>query len=228
VIEIQRTMLDGRLASIRFTSRRDGNLGVRSSDVGQVRDALDRRPWTWLSQVHGAQVVQVCSPGQHAGAEGDGSITTDSGCVLSVQGADCAPVAFWSPQGVAGVAHVGWRGALEGVVARTVETMRSVGAGDVYAVLGPHIRPGSYEFAPADLQIMIDRFGESVAARTLDNKPALDMSNVLQAALDNAGALIDFDTGICTSNDHWYSHRVRSDGGRHGAIVVIEEADESA
>jgi len=228
VIEVQRTMLDGRLATIRFTSRRDGDLGVRSSAVGQVREALDRRPWTWLNQVHRDRVVRVSSPGQHAGDEADGAITADAGCVLSVQGADCAPVAFWSPQGVAGVAHVGWRGALHGIVERTVETMRSVGATDIYAVLGPHIRPESYEFASEDIQIVIDRFGESVAGRTIDNRPALNMTSVLRAAVDNAGARIDFDTHLCTSNDQWYSHRVRSEPGRHGAIVVIEEADASA
>ena len=50
-------------------------------------------PWTWLRQVHGAGVVIVTEPGEHAGAQADAAVTAVPGAVLAVQTADCAPVA---------------------------------------------------------------------------------------------------------------------------------------
>ena len=48
------------------------------------------------------------------------------GAVLAIQVADCAPVALWSPEGVLGAAHAGWRGLADGVLPATAEAMRLV------------------------------------------------------------------------------------------------------
>src|SRR4051794_17563047 len=77
-----------------FTSADDGDLRIDAPP-----DALDRRrraiapaPWTWLHQVHGAEVVVVHTPGDHAGAEADAAVTAATGAVLAVQTADCASI----------------------------------------------------------------------------------------------------------------------------------------
>ena len=51
-------------------------------------DGVPPRPWTRLTQVHGARVVTVTRPGEHAGAEADAAVTAVPGCALLVRTAD--------------------------------------------------------------------------------------------------------------------------------------------
>ncbi len=80
--------------------------------------------------------------------EGDAMITARPGLVLGVLSADCAPVLIADPQArIVAAAHAGWRGALGGVVAATVEGMVAHGAerSRLVAAVGPCIAQASYE-----------------------------------------------------------------------------------
>src|SRR4051794_2945660 len=91
-----------------FTDHRHGDLAV--SNAGPVLDgrraAIRPEPWTWLHQVHGADVVTVSEPGAGAGTDADAAVTTTPGAVLAVHAADCAPVVLVGSGGI-GVAHAG-------------------------------------------------------------------------------------------------------------------------
>jgi len=83
--------------------------------------------------------------------QADALVTGSPGVVLGILTADCAPVLFADPHaGVVAIAHVGWKGALAGVVEATVETMIELGAspGSITAVIGPCISIRSYEVGP--------------------------------------------------------------------------------
>lgn len=189
------------------------------------RAAIIDRPWTWLRQVHGARVVDVRAPGEHEGAEADAAVTTHDGVVLCVLTADCAPIAFTSPEGVRGVAHAGWKGLAEGVVAATVDAMRALGATDVDAALGPCIHPSCYEFSPADLDVVAVRLGDHVRSTTAEGRPALDLPGAVRRAIEDAGARLVEDAETCTACDvdeagvpRWFSHRARGDESRQALV----------
>jgi len=55
-------------------------------------------------------------------------VVAGPGAAVAVVVADCAPVALASPEGIAGVAHAGWRGLEAGVIQATVAVMRGHGA----------------------------------------------------------------------------------------------------
>jgi hypothetical protein len=167
----------------------------------------------------------VTFPGEHAGAEADAAVTDVDGVVLCILTADCAPIAFTSPEGVRGVAHAGWKGLAEGVVAATVEAMRSKGATDVTAALGPSIHPSCYEFSPADLDAVAARLGDHVRAVTSDGRPALDLPGAVRRAIADAGARLVEDAAACTACDvdddgapRWFSHRARRDESRQALV----------
>ncbi len=224
MIELVRQLRDGRLAHLRFTDRFDGDLSISHPEVDDVRRQIDPRPWTWLTQVHGRTVVEVTQPGEHAGEQADASITSVTGAVLSAQGADCPPMGLWSPEGIVGVAHAGWRGLVGGVVAATAASMRAAGASTVFAALGPCIHPESYEFGSADLDQAVAVLGPSVVGRTNAGQLALDVPAAVRAACVQAHIVFDTDLDCCTSSTSWFSHRVRGDAGRHAVVVVIDEA----
>jgi len=174
--------------------------------------------------VHGAEVVEVGAPGEHAGARADAAVTAVPGCALVVRTADCAPVAFLADDAV-GIAHAGWRGLTLGVIEATVAALTRLGARSVRAVIGPCISAGRYEFGAADLDAVAGRLGEAVRATTASGRPALDLVAGVEAALRAAGVeQIDVD-GCCTADDpsRWYSHRARREAGRQGSFVWLDD-----
>jgi len=139
---------------------------------------------------------------------------------LAVFTADCAPVGLSSPEGVAAIVHAGWRGVTAGVVEAAVATMRSLGATEVSALLGPCIRPHAYRFSEADIAMVVGRLGRSVRSVDDQGRPSLDLPAAVRAALGHAGAKLVGDAGTCThcSPQHW-SWRAAADRGRQANLL---------
>jgi YfiH family protein len=177
-----------------------------------------------LRQVHGADVVTVRRPGEHAGTEADAAVTASPGAALVVRTADCAPVALESAS-VVGIAHAGWRGLVAGVVERTVGAMRAAGAGEITARVGPCISPLAYEFGADELDVVAARYGDDVRASTAAGRPALDLVAGERAALDGCGVtVVGADRPPCTATSAgtYFSHRARREPGRQASFVWLE------
>ncbi|HMA16746.1 MAG: peptidoglycan editing factor PgeF [Bacteroidota bacterium] len=103
-------------------------------------------------QVHSPDVVEVKEVWAREDApKADAMVTRERGLVLGILTADCVPVLFADAQaGVVGAAHAGWKGALTGVVERTVAAMAALGAEPkrIVAGIGPAIAQRSYEVGP--------------------------------------------------------------------------------
>jgi YfiH family protein len=214
-------------ASVLFTGRAEGDMGQGGAYVSEVHPEVEARrrrvvdrPWTWLRQVHGDELVRVAAPGASAGTRADAAITDQPGCVLAVLTADCAPVALVSDEGAIGMAHAGWRGLVAGVVQRTAKELRALGATDVRAVIGPCIHAECYEFAPDDLECATGRYGPTVAGRSSGGKPSLDLPAAVRAALAEQGIVDVDDVDVCTAcSSAYYSWRARGELERQAALV---------
>lgn len=156
-----------------FTSRRGGvstgglaslNLALREHEVPEalsenwrrvlaaLRTDLRLQDLAIVEQVHGAEVLEVDGGRGPLDVVGraDALITTVPGVVLAIRTADCVPVLFASPGGVA-AAHAGWRGVAAGIVPNTLEALcRRTGDAPqhVRVAVGPHIGPDAYEVGP--------------------------------------------------------------------------------
>lgn len=214
-----------------FTSRADGDLSVHHADptLDERRRRLVDHPWSWMRQVHGSRVVRVTEPGGCAGEVADAAITTCAGAVLAVLTADCVPLAFVG-EGIVGVAHVGWRGLMAGVVDKTVDVLRAC-AGDVelHAEIGPCIRARCYEFGSTDLDSVAERFGPEVRATSAAGRPALDLPAGITSALARLGVPPPVDSGVCTacSPAHW-SFRAHAATERQALIAWLEPSTRPA
>src|SRR5438552_15854772 len=98
------------------------HVGDRLADVERNRALLDTllpASPLWMTQVHGANVVDAGKAG--FGVEADAAIATRPGAICAVQTADCLPVLFCDVDGrTVGAAHAGWRGLVGGVLECTV------------------------------------------------------------------------------------------------------------
>lgn len=208
---------------VRCTDRGDGDFHVAAPEpaLTERRSSVAPGEWTWLRQVHGPRIVEVDQPGAQSGVRADGSFTAVVGAVLAVQTADCAPVVI-AGDGVVGVAHAGWRGIVEGVLPALVGEMRANGAGSLHALLGPCIRPQSYEFGAAELAEVVAIAGPSVVATASSGRPALDMGAAVAAVLDQCGVDGFEDLGVDTAGDRYFSHRCRTDPERQVTVAWLE------
>jgi copper oxidase (laccase) domain-containing protein len=111
---------------------------------------------------------------------------------------------------------------MAGVIENAVGVMRSLGATEVNAALGPCIAPHAYRFSTADLEDVSARYGRRVVATDDAGYPALDLPEAVRAALDRAGATLVADAQLCThcSVDHW-SWRADRDKERQATVVWV-------
>ncbi len=180
-------------------------------------------PWVWLRQVHGArvEVVTRATADRVVGTEADGLVTAEPELVLAVQTADCLPVVLWSPEGVIGAAHAGWRGLDAGVIEATAAAMRGQGATVIEACIGPCIHEECYEFGPDDLDRVAARLGDEVRGRTASGAPALDLPRAFGVAARRAGIASWGSEGSCTAchPERWYSFRSRGEAARMATVI---------
>jgi YfiH family protein len=212
-----------------FTDRRGGeSLGVYESfnlalHVGDDAQTVTRNRAVigeaqFMNQVHGDSVMVIDSI-QSQVPTCDGLITTKSNLQLAVMVADCIPLLLISKEAV-GAIHVGRAGLVNRVALKAIHMMRTLGAIDIHAILGPSICGSCYE-VPFEMQQEVMQEHPRAFATTRKGTPALDLPKALIADLVAAGISYEAST-ICTFEDELYfSHRRQNPTGRFAGVVSL-------
>lgn len=207
-------------ARVVCTGWNHGDMAGAGPLVERRRRSVVDLPWTVLRQVHGARVVAVDEPGAADGEPADAMIADCGGAAVAVLTADCAPVAFASPEGIVAVAHAGWKGLRAGVIEATVQGMRRRGATRVEAVVGPCIHPCCYTFGEDELIEIENRHGRQMRATDRHGAPALDLPAWVRTALHSAGATLVGEAGACTGcQDGLWSWRTGRTARRQATVA---------
>jgi len=244
-LEILRSDLLGDVTHGFFT-RRGGassgifsglNCGPGSSDQSEivtinrarVAEAMQLAPdhLVTVHQVHSADVVRVAAP-LDARPRADAIVTATPGLALAILTADCQPVLFAdSAAGVIGAAHAGWRGARDGVLEATIDTMEALGAerARISAVIGPSISQRNYEVGPELLEDFMADDPESARffANGADDRYLFDLPGYGLWRLRRAGVGHAEWTRHCTYADpaRFYSYRRATHAGEvdYGRLI---------
>jgi YfiH family protein len=216
------------------------NLGLHTGDDiatvqanrARLQAMLPGRP-AWIRQVHGIDVVdaaQVVAGGPTR--QGDASIAASAGVVCAILTADCLPVLFADLEGrVVGAAHAGWRSLSGGVLQATVDAMRSAGAGEITAWLGPAIGAEAFEVGPdvlAAFEAALPDGAAQAGFRAYPGRPGkylADMGVLARRILARAGVTRVAGGGRCTVTEraHFYSYRRDGAGsGRQASLIWIK------
>lgn len=225
---VRRVRLAGTPAIVSVSTTSDGDLGPSSRDAGTAQNressVVAPGPWRWARQVHGASVLLLDPQELCEGREGDAIVTRLPALPVAVFGADCGLIGLSSPEGISAAVHAGWRGLLAGVIEAATGAMRELGASALVAAVGPCIGPECYEFAGSDLELLVDRLGDSVRASTREGRPALDLSRGVELALEMSGVQVCSELAACTACDgDYFSWRARGDRGRHALVVSAHQ-----
>ncbi len=141
-------------------------------------------------------------------------VTAERGLAVGVVTADCGPILFADARGgVVAAAHAGWRGAVGGVLERTVETMVELGArrDRIEAVLGPCITQPNYEVGADMAETFLAQGAENArffAPGASEDKRLFDLPAFILARLERLGVAARF-VGRCTyaEEDAFFSFR---------------------
>jgi len=139
------------------------NLGLNTEDqLASVEGnrstfarSFDLQPHQLLTvkQVHGKDllIIDEVNPDltHFLSVEVDAIVTNQPGIMIGVLVADCCPVLIWDPRKqVIAAVHVGWRGAADGILQKTIDGMQrhfECDVADLQAAIGPGIGAHNYE-----------------------------------------------------------------------------------
>lgn len=221
-----------------FTSQQEGNLALHVNDdprrVAENRSRLEdsigvrRFSLNFMNQVHSADVFTV-RPAERASwleppaPTCDGLIDPTGTQALAVMVADCLPVLFvaQSAKGhgtMTAATHAGRRGLLDGILTRTVEQLRALGAAKIEAVIGPSICGACYEVSPQMAEESED-LRAGIRSETRWGTAGLDLPASAGNELAQLGVAVR-QSGVCTLEDEkYFSYRRSSDAGRLAGLI---------
>jgi YfiH family protein len=191
----------------------------------------ERATTAWL--VHGRVVAVMTHADAGTYRQGcDAVITRERGLALTMRFADCVPIVFFDPvQRAIGLAHAGWRGVAEQVIAATLAALRdNFGSNphDIWAGIGPCIGVERYRVG----QEVIDLIAPAcpprapIVQRRPDGSLHLDLNAAVTSQLQACGVENIEDSALCTASNtaEWFSHRAEhGKTGRFGVVIGLSE-----
>lgn len=179
-------------------------------------------------QTHSTNVAAITSlPVTPSAIEDvDALVTNRHDIIIGVNTADCVPVVLIDPvTGVNGIAHAGWRGAVNGVVEATLQAMITFGANpsDITAAMGPSICVDCFEVGPE----VAAHFSKECISQHEGCRPHVSLHKHIHNILLNSGVTIDniqpFNADMCTRchpEMYWSARRMGINSGRIYTFIV--------
>ena len=186
---------------------------------------LGLRGVVFLDQVHGTQVAVVDTvprPGTPDRPGSDAAVTALPGVGVAVLTADCVPVLLADPRaGVVAAVHAGRPGMVAGVVPAAVAAMRSAGAADLHAWVGPHVCGACYE-VPEQMRADVATVVPEAFAETSWGTPSVDVGAGVVAQLRAAGVGVVGASRCTREDENLFSYRRQgAASGRMAGIVWV-------
>ena len=200
------------------------NLALHVEDeaatVLRNRDVIEQSYGTtvYMNQVHGNNVEVISAPMDQI-LTCDGLVTNVAGITLAVLVADCIPLLL-SSQNIVAAVHVGRRGLVNGVAAKTVNIMRELGADEITAKLGPSICGPCYEVDQVTYEEVIS-IHPSARSKTSAGSPALDLPTALVADLAKLSIESHVDSRCTQEDDDLFSYRKSHRTGRQAGLIRL-------
>lgn len=226
-----------------FTKKRPGGgeaplnvaLGRADSDAvvkanrQAVTEALGARTLLMTNQGHTNKVhfVETSWKAGETLPVCDALVTLIPRVALGIYTADCVPVLLAdSSVPIVGVAHGGWKGLHQGILAQTVAVMKEKGAQNILAAIGPCIQAESYT-AGEEFRAYFPNDPEAFQER--EDGLYVDLPGIAKQQLERLGVCAIDDLGLNTYADEvlFYSYRRATEhghpleGAQASAIMIL-------
>jgi len=232
------------MAGILFTSIGWGNFGLDLDESAEevlkrrrkLKKSIATKSLVFMRQSH-SDDVRIVTSRDHIGngshmtpVSADAIVSTEKNLSLAVLVGDCVPVLIHSKSAVAAI-HVGRIGMTNGIIAKTLEALRSLeslespvspepaSAEKYEAILGPSICAKCYEVSLEMYQQVTQSFPQSATSEELH---CLDLQSAITHQLVSEGVTVQ-NLGICTkeSANHFSHRRSQINGEAQGRQVGV-------
>lgn len=214
-----------------FGTRRGPHYDGSSGEFGMVRTAKPDFPEVVsVKQVHGTDVLILDRPVQvgEKFMEGwDAILTNQPNLLVTVRTADCVPVLLADPkQRIVGMVHAGWRGAVHGIVPKTLKRMAEhfgCAVESIQMAIGPSAGPCCYEVDGPVIESLQSHFSDWASVLTMQGAQVgkFDLKELLcRQALETGVVREQIQTlNLCTicRPEQFFSYR--REGTVHGTMV---------
>ncbi len=183
-----------------------------------------------VRQVHGTDILvldRIVSAKIALDGAWDALVTNRPRVLLTVRTADCVPLLVHDPvKRVVAAVHAGWRGAVAGIVGKTLQTMRRKFGSSPDSLrlgIGPSVGPCCYEVDGPVLDHLRANFGDwqSVARANGRHTAMLDLRKLVrrQAELQGVRSERIRTVPVCTMCHPELFYSYRRDGAVNGTML---------
>lgn len=201
------------MARLLFTARHFGSLSdPLETQTLKNLEKLIGKPVQFMQQTHGNNLFVVKNI-DRVTEDTDSLITSSKEVALAVRVADCIPLLLQSESLIAAV-HVGRKGLINNIAAKTVAKMKTLGANKISGLVGPHICGKCYEV------------GTEMAEEIHKTHPATGGKkghlNLFAGLKDQIKDVLLESVNICTKeNKNYFSYRNASESGRQVGVITL-------
>lgn len=194
--------------------------GDRRSGNGPARRAMRLPVAVSVKQVHGTEALildRALEAGETFAGGWDALMTNQTGVLLTIRTADCVPVLVHDPLNrVVAAVHAGWRGAVAGIVPKTLSLMRHRFGSEPVSLrvgIGPSVGPCCYEVDEPVLARLRTSFADwrLVIRETGRSRAMLDLQEFVRRQAQAVGVESEYirTVRVCTAchPDLFYSYR---------------------
>jgi purine-nucleoside/S-methyl-5'-thioadenosine phosphorylase / adenosine deaminase len=216
------TVGDDQEAVVENRSRLYTVIGTRPEQVAQAELVHGTHVETITEQTPRGTFVKL--------PKTDGLVSNVPGIALFIPVADCAALSFYDPKAhVIGMIHAGWKGAVAGVIAETIQKMQVLGSDPTSILVGvsPVLEKCCYQVM-GDLVETVTKAFPSQAHRFFepqgdDQHFLFDFLGMLRWQLQEGGILPEHieDSGMCTACNVHEFYSYRAEGGRTGRFAGL-------
>jgi YfiH family protein len=161
----------------------------------------------------------------------DAVVSDAAGVLAGVKTADCVPILLGDPKtGAFAAVHAGWRGTVQAIVVKAVETIKSeygTNPADIVAAIGPAAGCGNYEVGQEVIDSFSERFpyAADLFIRTREGHALIDLHRANAEQLKSVGVSPENISiaPYCTMEraDLFFSYRVESKNGKTGRMMAV-------
>lgn len=214
-----------------FGSIRNGDRTINEVNLKKFLDILkiDIKQVVFAEQVHAANIFNVLNAETRIIKGVDGLVTKKKNIFLGILTADCVPVVFYEYKNkIVGAAHMGYKGALKGVLDNVIDDLKMLGGNVKYMKvgIGPSIGVCCYDVSVDRVNVFKEKFSDIEGiVEGRDGKDFLNLKNIVVGSLLKRGIEkknIEI-SDVCTrcEQDKFFSFRGGDEEGRFITLIGL-------